>query len=176
MNMENFSTYQLISDFNRSDFRRKSIPQGLASGWPCLQKVGKTLCITIPYYSRSTTSENIQLFPLYCSVTVPVKNPQRIMDFTIYPLQRSWNDVDYDRPCGFFKHAALDDVKTKGEYQALCKELFGYYDKMVLAVLNQETFAEDAEMTALLSKLMEPGQYPNYLRLNKKFYSHFCNL
>ena len=45
-----------------------------------------------------------------------------------------------------------------------------------LLPMNQETFAEDAEMTALLSKLMEPGQYPNYLRLNKKFYSHFCNL
>lgn len=176
MTMENFSTYQLISDFNRSAFRRSSIPHNLYSGWPCLQKAGKALCITIPYYSRTATSENIHLYPLYCSVTIPVKNPDRIVDFTIYPLQRTWGDVDYEKPCGTFKHAALDDVKTKGEYQELCKKLFGYYDKMIAAVLNKEPFAEEAEMTQLLSKLMEPGQYPQYLRLNKKFYSHFCNL
>ena len=47
------SVYQLIRSFNRSDFRRKSIPQELVSGWPAIRRLGKTLCVTIPYYARS---------------------------------------------------------------------------------------------------------------------------
>lgn len=176
MNMENFSTYNLISEFNRSEFRRKAIPQNLFSGWPCVHTVGKTLCLTIPYYARSATSESIALYPIFCSVTFPVGNPDRLMDFTIYPHQRLWADVDYQKPVGYFKHAALDDVKTKSEYQALCKELYGYYDEMITAVTNRKPFAHEEQMIELFSKLMEPGQYPQYLRLNKKFYSHFCRL
>lgn len=174
--MEKISTYQLITDFNRSDLRQKAIPHNLYSGWPCVQMIGKTLCLTIPYYSRTVTSERMALYPLYCSVTFPVLNPDRLMDFTVYPHQSSWSDLDYSQPVGYFKHAALEDVKTKSEYQKLCMELFGYYDKMIQAVLEKKPFAQEKEMTALLSKLMEPGQYPQYLRLNKKFYSHFCRL
>ena len=29
-------------------------------------------------------------------------------------------------------------------------------------------------MIALFSKLMEPGHYEQYQRINKKFYSYFC--
>ena len=64
--MEQINTYQLISAFNRSDFRRKVIPQELVSGWPCIQKIGRTLCITIPYYARRPEKNKIALYPLYC--------------------------------------------------------------------------------------------------------------
>lgn len=176
MKMDNFSTYKLISDFNRSDFRRKSIPQELFVGWPCVQKVGKTFCMTIPYYSRKMVGNTVELYPIYCSVTVPVANPDRVMDFTIYPHQKDWADLDYKKPVGYFKHPALDDVKTKGEYQQLVQQLFGYYDKLVQAVMNKKPFAEEKEMIELFSKLMEPGQFPQYLRINQKFYGYFCRL
>ena len=39
-----------------------------------------------------------------------------------------------------------------------------------------EAVFEEAQMIKLFSKLMEPGLYPQYLRMNKKFYSHFCRL
>lgn len=176
MTLDHFSTYKLVSDFNRSELRRKAIPHHLFSGWPCIQMVGKTLCITIPYYARSATSERVALYPIYCSVTFPVTNPDRLMDFTVYPHQRTWSDIDYSAPVGYFKHAALKDVKTKEEYRQLCQELFHYYDEMVLAVMNKKPFTEENKMIELFSKLMEPGQYPQYLRINKKFYAHFCRL
>lgn len=176
MNMDNFSTYKLISEFNHSDFRRKAIPQNLFSGWPCIHTVGKTLCMTIPYYSRSATCEKIALYPIYCSVTFPVTNPDRLMDFTVYPYQKTWSDIDFTKPVGYFKHPALNDVTTKTEYKELCMRLYGYFDKMVLAVMNKKPFDEEQEMIELFSKLMEPGLYPQYLRLNKKFYTHFCRL
>lgn len=176
MTMDQFSTYDLVSRFNCSEFRRKSIPQQLFSGWPCIQMVGKTLCLTIPYYARTATSDKIALYPIYCSVTFPILNPERLMDFTIYPHQRTWSDLDYSQPVGYFKHEALKDITTKSEYQALCRELFGYYDQMIQAVLDKRPFEQEEEMIRCLSKLMEPGQYPQYLRINKRFYSHFCRL
>lgn len=83
--MEKIDTYQLVSAFNRSDFRRKVIPQELVSGWPCIQKIGRTLCITIPYYIRRPEQNKIALYPLYCSVTFPLGNQDRLLDFTTYP-------------------------------------------------------------------------------------------
>lgn len=176
MNMDSFSTFKLVSDFNRSEFRRKAIPHNLFSGWPCVHTVGKTLCMTIPYYARTSTSERIALYPIYCSVTFPVMNPDRLMDFTVYPHQRLWSDINYSEPIGYFKHEALADIKTKGEYKELVMQLYGYYDSMILAVLAKKPFVEEAQMIKLFSKLMEPGLYPQYLRMNKKFYSHFCRL
>ena len=176
MEKKQVSIYQLISDFNHSQFRKSVIPMGMVSGWPCIRKIGKTLCVTIPYYARSVQDSKVALSPLYCSVTVPVGNPDRIMDFTIYPHQRSWSDVDYSKPAGYFKHKALEDVGTKAEYQALCRQLYGYYDQMVAAIQARKPFEGENEMIELFSKLMEPGHYPQYLRINKKFYSYFCRL
>lgn len=176
MKMDNISVYKLVADFNRSDFRRKAIPHNLFSGWPCIHTVGKTLCLTIPYYARSATGERVALYPIYCSVTFPVANPDRLMDFTVYAHQRLWSDINYSEPVGNFKHEALADVTTKGEYKELVTRLYGYYDKMIQAVSNQKPFEEEEQMIELFSKLMEPGQYPQYLRINKKFYSHFCRL
>lgn len=175
MDKEQFSTYQMVSDFNHSDFRRKVIPQELVSGWPCIQKIGRTLCITIPYYARSVEEGKVALFPLYCSVTFPLGNRNRLMDFTLYPNQKDWRDIDYTRPVGYFKHEALKDVGTKEEYQALCRELYSCYDQMVTAIRNEKPY-DGEEMTALFTKLMEPGHFPQYLRINRKFYSYFCKL
>ena len=174
--MNNSCIYDFVTKFNKSELRKRMVPQEVVSGWPCIQKVGKTLCITIPYYSRLLGREKTALYPLFCSVTLPLGNPDRVLDFTIYPYQKEWRDLDYTKPAGYFKHEALADVKTKEEYEALCKELYGYYDKMVEAILNKRPFQEEKEMIVLFSRLMEPGHYPQYLRINKKFYAYFCHL
>ncbi len=174
--MKELSIYNVIRTFNRSDFRRRSIPQELVSGWPALCRMGKTLCLTIPYYSRVHSNGRTILYPLYCSATIPVGNTDRLVDFTIYPYQKDWADVDYTKPAGYFKHAALKDVETKEDYRILCNQLYGYYDQMALAILEKKPFNGEKEMTALFSKLMEPGHYTQYLRINKKFYSYFCRL
>ena len=174
--MEKFSMYEFLKNFNRSDFCRKSVPMELVSGWPGIEKVSNTLCVTIPYYGKIKGDKKYYLKPIYCSVTVPLKNPERIIDFTVYPYDSEWSDVDYSKPCGVFKHKALEDVKTKDEYKKLCMELYGYYDKMVEAIYDNRPFKEENEMRAVFSKLMEPGLYPQYLRINKKFYSYFCKL
>ncbi len=174
--MEKIDTYSLISAFNRDEFHRRVIPQELASGWPCIQKIGRALCITIPYYAQRPEQNRIALYPLYCSVTFPLGNQNRLLDFTIYPHHKEWRDIDYSKPAGYFKHKALEDVKTRGEYQTLCRQLYGYYDQMIAAIPEKKPFAQEEEMIALFSKLMEPGHYGQYQRINKKFYSYFCQL
>ena len=176
MENQNFSTMQFLKDFNHSDFRKRNIPMELVLGWPCVQRMGKTLCMTIPYYARASAQNRIALFPLYCSVTVPLANPERIMDFTLYPHQKEWQDLDYTKPVGYFKHKALADVKTRGEYQALCEELYGLYDEMIANIRAKEPFAKEEKMIELFTKLMEPGQFAQYQRINKRFYSYFCRL
>lgn len=174
--MERVSIYQLVSQFNHSEQRKRMIPQELVSGWPCIRKINKTLCITIPYYNRAVHDGRVALYPLYCSVTLPVGNPDRLMDFTIYPNQLDWDDLDYSKPAGYFKHEALADVKSGTEYQTLCRQLYDFYDQMVAAILEKKPFAAETQMIELFSKLMEPCHYPQYLRINKKFYSYFCQL
>ena len=168
--------YQLVQQMNRSDFRRKSIPQELVSGWPCIHRLGNLLCMTVPYFARRVTKSGTLLYPIYCSVTVPVRNPDRILNFTIYPFCEKWKGLDYTKPVGQFPHSALGtDIKREG-YQALCKQLYQYYDEMVDAVEQKQPFHQEKKMIALFSRLMEPGQYPQYLRINQKFYSYFCHI
>ena len=169
------SVYQLIRSFNRSDFRRKSIPQELVSGWPAIRRLGKTLCVTIPYYARSRAGDRTGLYPLYCSATVPLGNPDMLMDYTLYPHQRGWQELDWSKTVGTFPHEALQGVGRK-EYQDLCARLYDYYDQMVQAILHRRPFGAQAEMSALFCRLMEPGQYPQYLRIDPKFYRFFCPL
>lgn len=168
--------YELIRQLNRSDFRKKSIPQELVSGWPCIHRLGQVLCMTVPYFARRVTKEGTFLYPIYCSVTIPVRNPERVMDFTLYPLQSGWGDVDYNHPVGRFPHPALGEGITQEEYRQLCQQLYGYYDDMVEAVEQKQGFQQEQAMGELFSRLMEPGQYQQYLRINQKFYSFFCRL
>ena len=118
MKMDNISVYKLVADFNRSDFRRKAIPHNLFSGWPCIHTVGKTLCLTIPYYARSATGERVALYPIYCSVTFPVANPDRLMDFTVYAHQRLWSDIRYDEPVGYFSDGCRHGVQQSERHSA----------------------------------------------------------
>ena len=173
---ERISIKQLITDFNRSPIRRALVPDNLYSGWPCLSKRGKCLCITIPYYSRVNQEGGIALFPLYCSVTVAVKNPKKVFDFTIYPYQKDWQEIDYSKPCGTFKHPALEGVKTRQEYQDLCDQLYSCYDGMLECIQNGFAFEQDKEMSRLFTTLMEPSHYPQYLKIHPKFYSRVCPL
>ena len=175
MSQTNSGMYDWITAFNHSDFRKRMIPMEMVSGWPCIRNMGKTLCVTLPFYSRQISGERIALFPLYCSVTVPLGNRSKLVDFTIYPYQTSWRDVDYSKPIGYFKHSALSDVKTNEEYQSLCRQLYDYYDAMIACVREHKpTFPQESQMQTLFTKLMEPAQYPQYLRINRKFYEYFC--
>ncbi len=172
--IENISVKKLIDDFNHSDFRMKSIPQEMVPGWPCLEKIGKTICLTLPFFSRRMEDDGrVALFPIWCSVTVPIGNPDRILDFTIYPMSKKWSDTNYEKPVGYFKHEALKDV-TKTEYISMRDELYGYIDEMAKAVYNGVPFKNAKAASELFKKLMEPGLYPYYLRINQKFYSFFC--
>ena len=172
--MKDIHIYEIINKFNRSDFRKNSIPMGLVSGWPSIRKIGKTIAITLPYFSRVREKDKIALYPLYCSVTFPVKNIDRILDFTIFPNQESWKNIDYSKPIGYFKHKALSDVNTKEEYEALCQQLYSYYDDMIDDIINGRPFSNENKMRKLFSKLMEPDHLPQYLKINKKFYGCFC--
>lgn len=166
---------ELMEQFNKSDFHKKVIPMGMAAGWPCIHKMGKAVCITIPYFNRFMSEEKVLLNSIYCSVTFPVGNPDKLMDYTIYPYQRGWADVDYENPIGEFPHEALAGMKRK-EYKESCEQLYQYYDELLDAVRNRRPFEQAEEMSALFSKLMEPALYPQYLKMNKKFYSYFCKL
>ena len=175
MEANRISVRELMVQFSKSDFHKKTIPMGMAAGWPCIHRLGKTVCITIPYFSRSIQEEKVMLNSIYCSVTFPVANPDKIMDYTIYPYQREWMDVDYEHPAGEFPHEALEGVHRE-EYKELRRQLYQYYDELLDAVRNKRAFAKAEEMSALFSKLMEPALYPQYLKLNRKFYSYFCKL
>lgn len=170
------SVKSVVTGFNRSALRKQMIPMDMASGWPCIHRMGKQLCITIPYFSRFLgEGQKVALNSIYCSVTLNLRNPRRLMDFTIYPYHPGWDDVDYSNPVGTFPHKALSGIGGR-EYRQMCDRLYDYYDKLVAAVMEKVAFEEEQQMIELFSQLMEPAHYPQYLRINKKFYSNFCTI
>lgn len=171
--MKQIKMKEMITIFNHSELRKKLIPSELASGWPCIRLINRKLCVVIPYFNRRPVEKGYALYPIYCSVTIMWRNPGRLLDFTIYPTLPEWKEVDYSKPAGMFKHKALNDVETRGEYQKLCDKLYDYYDEMVQSVLEHHAFEKEEEMAMLFSKLMEPSLYPYYEKINKKFYSSF---
>lgn len=166
---------KLMSEVNRGHFRRSSIPMELASGWPCIHYKGKCLCMTLPYFYRKTTESGVALYPLYCTVTVPLENAERIMDFTIFPLQRDCGNINFSQPVGSFPHEILRGV-TRTEYKQMCNELFSYYDELIVSIKSGNPFTLEDEMAELMSRLMEPSHYEQYQRIDKRFFSRFCTL
>lgn len=174
--MKNISIRQAMKDFLDSDFRKFNIPMQMVAGWPSLVNYGKTLCLVIPFFSRKRVENKVEIYPIYCSVTVPIKNPTRIFDYTIYTNKANWAKIDYATPCGYFKHEALKDVKTKQEYEALKDEFYAYYDEMVAAIYDKKAFENQEKLCKIFSMLMEPCLYPQYKMINNKFYSSLCEI
>ena len=112
---------------------------------------------------------------MYCSVTVPLGNPGRVVDFTVFQYQSDWLDVDYSRPAGFFRHEALASV-TRSQYNLMRKKLFSCYDNLIACMLAGCEYQDGGTMAFLFTALMEPGHYEQYLKINKQFYMHFCKL
>ena len=166
---------EIISAVNNGRFRKSSIPTQLASGWPSIHYIGKTLCVTIPYFSRAIKNDKVLLYPLYCSVTVPLGNIERIMDFTVYRYHPDWMGVNYDQPCGYFRHDALKNV-TRSQYQQMRTQLFEYYDILIAQMVSGMEIKVNTDMINLFTQLMEPCHFEQYLRINKQFYSNFCKL
>ena len=173
--MNEIHIQEIISAVNRGSFRNTSIPAELASGWPCVHYIGKTLCVTIPYFSRALSNDRVLLYPLYCSVTVPIKNPERIMDFTIYQYHPDWMGINYAHPCGFFRHEALKNVK-RSQYKQMCSKLYMYYDIIIAQMLSGMEAIGNEEMVSLFTQLMEPCHFEQYLKINTQFYSRYCKL
>ena len=173
--MKEIHIAEILTAVNASSFRRTSIPAELAAGWPSIHFIGNILCVTIPYYFRKLEDTKVALYSLYCSVTVPVGNPERVIDFTIFRYHRDWADIDFDHVCGYFKHAALASV-TRSQYKQMCKQLYAYYDKLLACMLAKCDYQDGGEFASLFTTLMEPCHYEQYLKINKQFYSHFCKL
>lgn len=173
--MNRISIEELMHTVNRGEFRKSSIPMELASGWPCIHRKGGCLCMTLPYFFRRPAEGAVAMYPLYCTVTVPVENPGRILDFTIFPLQREWTEADFKRPVGTFPHAALEGMK-RTEYNALCKELFKCYDALIASEKEGVPFDRDEEMIWAMNQLMEPCHLAQYRKIDKRFFTRFCTL
>ena len=165
----------LLNRVNHCSFRRSVIPMELAAGWPCLRNVGGMLGVTVPYFARRITSDTIELYPICCALTVLLDNPDQICDYTVLRYQPDWADVNLKEPCGYFKHEALKGV-DRDTYREMCRQLYACYDNMAYCVQQGIPFEKADEMTKLFSVLMEPGLYPYYRKLNKKFYAAFCKL
>lgn len=173
--MKEIHIEEIVKAVNTGAFRRSSIPAELASGWPCVHYMGKTPCVTIPYFLRKLENEKVALYPLYCSVTVPLGNPDRILDFTVFPYRSDWRDIDYKCPAGYFRHAALANV-TRSQYKQMCQQLFACYDNMIVCMLMGCDYQDGGVMTSLFTALMEPCLYEQYLKINKQFYMNFVKL
>lgn len=171
----NYNMDALLNQVNHGAFRRSVIPMELAAGWPCLRKAGDKLAVTVPYFSRRITGETVALYPICCALTVLLDNPNQICDYQVFSYQPDWAGVNFNQPCGYFKHEALKGVDRQ-TYQKMCMQLYACYDNMAHCIQQGIPFEKAEEMTKLFSVLMEPGLYPYYQKLNKNFYSKFCHL
>lgn len=171
--MEKKTVFDIVKEFDSSEFRKNSIPMGYAQGWPAVRIYNGTMLLTVPYFRRQIEKERAALYPIYCSVTFPLSNPTHIMDYTVYPLQKDWYDVDYKNPAGYFEMKNNAVFENSADYRNQCAKLYGLYSQFCLSAQKKEPFVNYAQMAELMQKLLEPALRPYYLRINSGFYKHF---
>ncbi len=151
------------------------IPMGYSSGYPILQNRNGSLCMTVPYLRYKITGETdkTQVYPIRYTVTVEIPE-NKVVRFENLAYAKGHTKVNFDKHVGYFRHDAIKDL-TKKQYEEKRSELYGYYDRLIAAVLGEGEFTADDEknMKELLGMLLEPCLKGAYKVLDKDFYNKF---
>lgn len=165
----------LMKQIRQSSVFKQEIPMEAISGWPALQRKGKDVFMTLPYYkidTQETKGKTVIKAPI-AIITVNCSNG-RIVEFC---------DTSYkgyvengDAAIGEFPHKQISKLTVK-EYKALKEETFSMYDVLLDSLINGTIIDQylEKEFSEHLKLLIEPSLRTFYLKVTPKFFEYFLN-
>ena len=172
--MEEKTMEQFIETFMSSELRRMILPMELRCGWPAITQRNNEICVVLSFYRAEPAKEKkISIYPLCQSLILRWKDA-KLISYRNLNYEKEFAGMDFTKPVGYFRHEAIKDW-DKQTYMQNRKQLFTYYDRLIQCIATRGAFEEKEEMAALLGIMMEPAQYPMYLKMAPKFFGAYCN-
>ena len=168
------SIRELYQKVNASAIRAEVLPLQMVAGWPFIHKKGGEICVSMPFYKKYEDGGRTYLYPLSAVLTMRVSDGI-VISYNNLLYDKEWKEVAFDTVCGEFKHKAISSLNY-GQYQQAREKLFDLFDELLSSYLDSKAFDKQTEMKQLFSVLMEPGEYPYYIRLAPKFFENFCGV
>lgn len=163
------------NDLSKRPELRSIIPIGYNPGIPMLSVKEDNLCLIIPYLRYKITGEKDKtlVFPIRYVVDYVVPEFQ-LVKFEDLAFNQAYDKVDFDKPCGYFRHKAIEDI-TQKEYQFLRETTLYGFDKVADVLLNGQlyTVADYNTMACQLQKIVEPSLWGFYRVLAPDFYNKY---
>lgn len=169
MNKDNIS--RLFATIKRRPEIAANVPMSYTPGLPALSVRNDNLCVEMPFlrYKITGQKDRTLVFPVRYVATylVPEMILVRFVDLAYEP---GYEDVDFDRPIGFFRHEAIAGL-TRGEYDALRRRTLAGIDLLAGAMLGDAEMSEEEHerFRSDYSRLIEPSLIPFYYELTPDF-------
>lgn len=167
----------LFWDLKRLPEIKALIPMGYTPGIPMLKLRQDNLCMMVPYLCYKVTGEkdNTLVFPIRF-VTEYLIPENKMVSFTDLAYTSMAGSVDFNKPCGTFRHEAIANL-SRLEYDALRNATLSSLDKVASYLLDDGEFsAEDYQLlTAQLDTIIEPSLRGFYSVLSPDFFNKYFN-
>lgn len=165
----------LFNTIGRRPEIRGAVPMGFTPGIPVFSIRQENLCVEIPFLRYKTTGQKDRtlVFPVRYIATYLVPEMQLVafVDLAFTPLADS---TDFNKPIGFFRHAAIADL-NRGQYAQLRADTLAGLDLLALSLLGErdDDPANEADLRANMSRIVEPSLYPIYRRISPAFFKKY---
>lgn len=148
-----------------------TLPIGYTPGLPMAVSLNNTPCLVIPFLKYQITGkvDATQVFaPRY--VAIVETRHATVVSFTDLAFDKRFSRIDFNKPVGLFRHAAIHHLSKK-EYDDLRNKLYGMLDTLCLSMQKETEFDEldRQRLTQLFSMLLEPSVKPFYHAIEKNF-------
>lgn len=169
----------IITKLFRTVARRPEIqgvvPMGYTPGLPVITERNGELCVDIPFLRYKVTGKKDEtlVFPIryVASYVLPER---QLVSFLDLKYTTGSADTDFDKAIGIFRHEAVADLNRK-EYNELRASVLAGLDSLTDYMLGDGEFdtADDKQLGAGISRLLEPSLYPFYKAKYPNFYKKY---
>lgn len=171
-------TTEILKSLKVNEFLAHStIPLGYTPGLPTVSSLGGEPCLIIPFlkYQMTGKIDATNVFPPRFLVTVTTRQAI-VVGFSDLSYDSRFNKVDFNKPIGTFRHAAIHHLNKK-EYNEMREKCYDLLDTLCESLDKKADFDEmDAQrLSKLFSIILEPSVKPFYHAINRSFYETYIN-
>ena len=171
-------TTEILKSLKTNEFLSHStISLGYTPGLPMAANLNGTPCLVVPFlkYQMTGKVDATQVFaPRYVAI-VEVKHGT-VVGFSDLTFDKRFGKVDFNKPVGLFRHAAIHHLNKK-EYDNLRNKLYDMLDTLCLSMEKKGEFDEmdTQRLSKLFVMLLEPSVKPFYHAIDKTFFESYIS-
>lgn len=171
-------TEEILKSIKTNEFLLNSnIPIGYTPGIPMLSLRNGEPCLVLPFLKYLMTGEvdKTRVFAPRFVVTVTM-NKGNIVTYEDLMYDSRFEEVDFKKPVGLFRHTAIRHLK-KDEYYKARNEYYSLLDCLCSSMMGKMEFDEmdSMKLSKLFAVLLEPSVKPFYHAIDKTFFETYLN-